>query len=299
MKPITKRAMVLLMTACLLLSLSAPAVLAAEDTENAAPTAVYEFGRYANNGDYISNRAADLYRSYTAKTVNWRYEAAFNTYQFRIAEKHNDGKGTGQNKFVADSIQFLGAGGWWYALRLASPGAGLYDVTLTNGMTANNSRATIAIYFLDGDEIDKALGDNAANYAEIMSADPYTAGGTDAFNAYKEVIGGMLETATPAIETDFVDEKQVFRKEASGQTAFTSDNAMVMVVKFVSKDSLKLQLKSLSVTKTAELPEELRKQEDEGGLDITPFIVVGVVVVVGAAAAVVAVVNKKKKSTEA
>jgi hypothetical protein len=104
----------------------------------------------------------------------------------------------------------------------------------------------------------------------------------------------MLETATPVIETDFVDEKQVFRKEASGSAAFTSDNAMVMVVKFVSDDSLKLQLKSLSVTKTAELPEELRKQEAAEAGDIVPYIIIGAVAVVAAVVVVTAVTSKKK-----
>jgi hypothetical protein len=170
MKNHVKRIFGLLLATCLALSLSAPMV-SAEATGD-APTMVYDFGSYTNNGDYISNRAADIYRSYAAKTVNWRYEAAFSTYQFRIRDKHEGATSTGHNRFVADSIQFLGAGGWWYALRLVSPGAGMYDVTLTNGMTANYSRATIAVYFLDGDEIDKALGENADTYAEIMSADP-------------------------------------------------------------------------------------------------------------------------------
>ena len=292
-----KRFLAFLMTVALVAAFAAPVVSAEEVlTIGASTTMEYNFGTYTNNGDYITDRTADIYRSYTAKTLNWRYEAAFSTYQFRILGKHPDATSTGINKFVADSIQFFGAGGWWYALRLVSPGAGMYDVTLTNGMTANHSRATIALYFLDAEEIDKALGAEAGAYAETMSADPYLAGGTDAFNAFKEVIGGMLETATPVLETDFVDEKQVFRNEASGEAAFTSDSEMVMVVKFVSEDSLRLQLKSLSVTKTAELPEELRKHAPAEETDITPYIAVGAVAVVGVAVAVTAVSRKKKKA---
>ena len=290
-----KRALVMLLCFCLLCGFCVPAAVAAEDTQ--AQTAQYYFGAYTTNGDYISNRAADIYRSYTARTLNWRYEAAFSTYQFRIKDKHPDATSTGQNKFIADSIQFLGAENWWYALRLKSPGAGMYDVTLTTGMVANASGATIALYFLDAEEIDEALGAEASSYAETMSADPYTAGSTDAFKAFKKVIDGMLETATPTLETDFVDEKQVFRPDASGEAAFTSDSEMVMVVKYVSKDSLKLKLKSLSVTKTAELPEELRKSEPVEETDILPYIAIGVVAVVAIAVAV-AIVSRKKKKAE-
>lgn len=302
MKHYTKRIFSFFLTVCLLFGVAMPTVFAADElNDTAAQTTVYDFGKYANNGDYIANRTADIYRSYTANTVNWRYEAAFSTYQFRIQDKHPDAKGTGQNRFVANSIQFFGAKDWWYALRLESPGAGIYDVTLANG--GANTGVAIAVYFLDGDEIDAALGANAVSYAETMSDEPYLAGSTDAFKAYKETIGTMLETATPAIETDFKSESQAFQNEASGEAVFTSDNAMVMVVKYTSEASLRCQLKSLTVTKTAELPEELRKKAENpadapdygkiflyGGIGL--FVLCAVVVVV------VIANGKKKKATE-
>ena len=292
MKKQVKRVLVMLMTLSLLLAFAAPVALATETGEG--QTTQYLFGAYANNGEYISDRAADIYRSYTAKTLNWRYEAAFNTYQFRILGKHPDATGTGQNKFVANAIQFFGAEGWWYALRLESPGAGMYDVTLTNG--GADTKVAIAVYFLDADEIDKALGENAVAYAEAMSADPYIAGGTEVFEAYRSAIGSMLETATPAIETNFKTESQAFRQEVTGEAAFTSDNAMVMVVKYISEGSLRLQLKSLSVTKTAELPEELQKKPEQPENDNSIWYILAGAAVVCGAAAVVVVTRKKKKA---
>lgn len=289
-----KRFLTVVLTVALVAAFAAPAAYAEEVlTTGTSQTTEYNFGAYGNNGEYLASRTKSLWTSYGAKTVNWRFEAASNSYQFRIAEKHNDGKGTGQNKFVANSIQFFGAENWWYALRLQSPGTGMYDVTLTNG--GADTKVAIAVYFLDAEEIDKALGENATDYSETISDDPYLAGSTEAFTAYYEVISGMLETATPAIETNFKTESLAFREEATGEAAFTSDDAMVMVVKYISKDSLRLQLKSLSVTKTAELPEELRKKPEQPEGDNTVLYIAIAGVVVCGTVAVVAVSRKKKK----
>ena len=83
---------------CLLVSLAAPTVFAAEE-DDAVPVMEFRFGDYGSNGDYLADVTQALMNSYMANTINWRFEAASDTYQFRIAGKHPDVTTTGKNLF--------------------------------------------------------------------------------------------------------------------------------------------------------------------------------------------------------
>ena len=275
-----------LLSICLALSFCVPTVLA---TEAATPDIVYDFSEYASNGEYLSDCAKNIMTSYGAKTLNWRYEAAFSTYQFRIKDKHPDATSTGKNLFLANSMQFLGAKGWWYALRLRAPDTGKYALTLNK-----TSAATIEVYFFDATPLDMAMGDKAAEYALMMSDDPYLSGGTEAFGFYKENIEKMMAEATPVMPAAGPDVSQM-----TGEYSFGAGREYIMVVNFVSEDSLRIQLSSLSATRIGEA-ENLPVYDEKEPADITVILVPVIIVAVVVGVLTVAITTRKKspKKTE-
>lgn len=275
-----------LLSLCLILSLCVPAVLA---TEAAPADMEYRFSDYATNGDYLAARTKNIFVSYGAKTLNWRFEAASNAYQFRVQALHPNAPGTGKNMFIANTMQFFGADNWWYALRLRAPGAtGKYALTLTKG-----GRAQTEVYFLSATAIENALGDDAAAYAETICNDPYLAEGTEAFTKYKEVINAMLETAEPVMAAVPVEEKVM-----TGECSFSSEDEYVMVIKYVSEGSLTTQISSLSATRIGEAENipgaDLLNAEDGSKVDLNAVLIPVVIAVVVVGVAIVALTTRKK-----
>ena len=289
MKHSITRLFAALLSLCFILSVSVPVMA----TETAVPDMEYRFSDYATNGEYLAARSKNIFVSYGAKTLNWRFEASSNAYQFRVQELHPSAPGTGKNMFIANSMQFFGADNWWYTLRLRAPGAtGKYALTLTKG-----GKAQTEVYFFSATAIERALGNDAAAYAETICNDPYLADGTEAFIKYREVIDAMLETAEPVMTAVPVEEKVM-----TGECSFSSEDEYVMVIKYVSEGSLTTQLSSLSATRIGEAENipggDLLKNSTDTP-DMTAILIpVAIVVVAGAVVAVVLVSRKKPKKTE-
>lgn len=272
---------------CLLVSLAAPTVFAAEE-DAAVPVMEFRFGDYGSNGDYLADVTQSLYNSYLANAVNWRFEAASDTYQFRIAGKHPDVTTTGKNLFSPGALQLLGAQGQWFALRLRASETGKFALDLTKAR-----EATIQIYFFPASRVDKALGSNAIAYAQTICAEPYLAGDTEAFHAYKAVIGGLLENATPAM-TETAESPNTM----TGEYSFQSGNEYIMVIEFLQETAYRTQLFPLVATWIGEgefLPEEGEATEPKNPDIWIPVSIAAAVVVAGVVVGVV-ISRKKKKA---
>ena len=280
-----KRCVIAAVLVCLLVSFAVPVVLATEASNQDVPTMEFRFGDYGSNGDYLADVTQALLNSYIARTVNWRFEAASDTYQFRIAGKHPGVTTTGKNLFSPGALQLLGAKGCWYALRLRASETGKFALSL------NKAReATIQIYFFPAYLVEDALGANAISYAQTICKEPYYAGDTEAFAAYKEVIGGLLANATPVM-TEIAETPT----EMTGEYSFQADNEYIMVIEFLNEEGYRTQLAPLVATWTGEaeiLPEANVTQKEP----LNPGVFVPVVIVVVAVGGVVigAVTSRKK-----
>lgn len=281
-----KRVFVTGLLICLLVSLAAPTVFAAEE-DAAVPVMEFRFGDYGTNGDYLADCTQALMNSYLANAINWRFEAASDTYQFRIAGKHPDVTTTGKNLFSPGALQLLGAQGEWFALRLRASETGKFALDLTKAR-----EATIQIYFFPASTVEQALGSNAIAYAQTICAEPYLAGDTEAFHAYKAVIGGLLENATPAM-TETADSPNTM----TGEYSFQSGNEYIMVIEFLQETAYRTQLFPLVATWIGE-GEFLSEDGTPGPGNqnfLMPAIIVAVVVIVGA---VTGVIIARKKGNQ-
>lgn len=272
---------------CLLVSFAAPTVFAAEE-DSAVPVMEFRFGDYGSNGDYLADVTQRLYNSYLAKTVNWRFEAASDTYQFRIAGKHPDVTTTGKNLFSPGALQLLGAQGEWFALRLRASETGKFALDLTKAREAR-----IQICFFPASTVEQALGSNAIAYAQTICAEPYLAGDTEAFHAYKAVIGGLLENATPAM-TETADSPN----KMTGEYSFQSGSEYIMVIEFLQETAYRTQLSPLVATWIGEA-ENLPEGDETAGPGnqkfLIPAIIAAAVVIVGT---VTGVIIARKKGNQ-
>lgn len=271
---------------CLLVSLAAPTVFAAEE-DAAVPVMEFRFGDYGSNGDYLADVTQSLYNSYLANAVNWRFEASADTYQFRIAGKHPDVTTTGKNLFSPGALQLLGAQGEWFALRLRASETGKFALDLTKAREAR-----IQIYFFPASTVEQALGSNAIAYAQTICAEPYLAGDTEAFNAYKEVIGGLLENATPAM-TETAESPNTM----TGEYSFRAGSEYIMVIEFLQEAAYRTQLFPLVATWIGEgefLPDEGEITEPKNPDIWIPVSIAAAVVVAGVVVGVV--ISRKKKN---
>ena len=279
-----KKVMIMALVVCLAVSLSVPMVSATEDI----PTMEFRFGDYGTNGEYLADKTLALYNSYLAQAVNWRFEASSDTYQFRIAGKHPGITTTGKNLFSPGALQLLGSTGWWYALRLRASETGKFALSLTKAR-----EATIQMYFFPANLVDDALGDNAAAYAQTICEEPYFAGDTEAFAVYKQVIGGLLENATPSMR-----EIEETPTKMQGEYSFQAGREYIMVIEFLQETSYRTQLSPLIATWIGEaenLPED-NVEAKPGNFGYLIPVAAAVVIAVGAV--VVALATKKKKNHE-
>lgn len=268
----------------LVVSLAVPRVAATDIAESL--TVEYRFGEYGTNGDYLSDCAKTIFTSYYAGSVNWRYEAASDTYQFRVAGKHPDVTTTGKNLFSPGALQLLGAKGWWYALRLKSPGTGKFSLQMPV-----SREAVIDVYFFDAAKVEAGLSESPIVYGADMCDDPYFSGDTQAFAEYKTVIGGLLENATPSMKMDADGGKIV-----EGEHSFQEGKEYMMVISFLNEESYRTQMGTLTATWTGEaefLPEDMKAEPENLGY----LIPVAAAVVIAGGAVIIAVVSRKKKES--
>jgi len=273
---------------CLLVSFAAPTVFAAEEDTTQVPTMEFRFGDYGTNGDYLADCTQALMNSYLSNAVNWRFEASSDIYQFRIAGKHPDVTTTGKNLFSPGCLQLCGAKGWWYALRLRASETGKFALDLTKAREAR-----IQIYFFPASTVEKALGSNAIAYAQTICAEPYLAGDTEAFHAYKEIIGGLLENAVPAM-TEIKETPQ----KLTGEYSFQAGKEYIMVIEFLNEETYRTQLSPLVATWIGEaenLPEEDETPGPGNQKFLIPAIIAAAVVTVGA---VTGVIIARKKGNQ-
>ena len=240
MKKLTKQVLALLLTICTLVSIAMPTVFATGEAEElpggettAPETVVYAFGNEALNGECLNNQTAAIKEAYDAGAGNWRYEAASSAYQFRVKDQHEGVTSNGNNKFEDGSLQFIGGNNAWYALRLQSPGAGKYALALSK--TAASDGAAVKVYILKASAIDEALGENAAAYAQEMSADPYLAGASEGFAALKAVIGNAIGNTASVMEADFTEDTP-----AIGSYTFEENEEYVLALKLTGTGTVRV-----------------------------------------------------------
>ena len=279
-----KKAMIMAVLVCLVVSLGAPRVAAADTGTTEPLTVEYHFGEYGSNGDYLSDCAKSLFMSYYAGSVNWRYEAASDTYQFRVAGKHPDVTSTGKNLFSPGALQLLGQTGWWYALRLRSPGTGKFSLNIPV-----SREAVVEVYFFDAAKVEAGLSESPIAYGSAMCDDPYFSADTQAFAEYKAVIGSLLENATPSMEMEAAGGKIL-----EGAHSFQEDREYMMVIRFLNKESYRIQMGTLTATWIGE-PENLPEEDEKTEPSNLGYLVPVVAAVVIAGGAVVAVVASRKK----
>ena len=226
MKRHTKQILALLLAICSLVAFAMPTVFAVQgEAETPAPvpeSVTYRFYDDAWKETHISAQTPGIKASYDAGTLNWRYEAAHNGYQFNR-----------NNKFVSglQSMEYVTGKGGWIAVRIQSPGAGNYDLTFTYG-AYNNGAAKAEVYILPADVIDTALGENAESYAEAMSADPYQDNGaTDAFKAYSNAITAALSGKQAVMEAACYADAVTTGLTAAGNYRFEENKEYVVVFK--------------------------------------------------------------------
>ena len=257
MKKHTKQMLALFMAICTLASVAMPTVFATGGDGgsgdggqgNGTPvSSVYQFADAAMNGKFLVNETAAIKSAYDEGDGNWRYEAASSVYQFRLKDKHG-ATSNGNNKYEGGSLQFIGGNNAWYALRLKSPGEGKFSLTLTNAIAADG--AEVQWYLLKASAIDAVVGENAAAYAQEMSADPYLAGSTDGFTAYKNAIAEAIKNAAPVMEMD-----TKAKTWAEGSYTFEAEAEYVLVFKMLGTGSMRLLLNDLTATKIVEEAEE-------------------------------------------
>ena len=263
---------------CFIVSLAVPRVVAT----TTPLTVEYRFGEYGSSGDSLSDCAKNLFMSYYAGSVNWRYEAASHTYQFRVSGKHPGVTTTGKNMFFPGALQLLGQNGWWYALRLHSPGTGKFALNWSK-----NREAVVEVYFFDAAKVEAGLSESAITYGSAMCDDPYYSESTQAFAEYKAVIEGLLENATPSMK-----ETPENNKILTGEHSFREDKEYIMVIKFLNETAYRTQLSTLTATWIGEA--ENLPEEDQEPVNLVYLIPVCAVVVAAAGAVVAVVISRKK-----
>ncbi len=230
-----KKMLALLLALCTLVSMAMPTVFATgtagEDTAGGAQTVtptpetvVYEFYKADWANKYFRDEAAGIKAAYDNGSLNWRYEAANSAYQFRPG---------GSNEFLSsvDSLQYYTSTSnskstCFIALRIQSPGAGKYDLTLTHGGRSNGITNGL-VYFVDAALIDAALGDNAEAYANAM-ADPYVSV-DGAYTAYYNAITDAITGKTAAINVNYYAAAYTKGLTAQGSFVFEADKEYVAV----------------------------------------------------------------------
>ena len=201
-----------------------------EDTD---PSQHYQIYLPEFKDQKLSDVLATVKAGYDSGVYDWRYEAAASAYQFRV-DGVDGATGNGGNMFhntSTESLMYYGGGSQWFAIRIQSPGAGRYDLTLTYG--ASDKGGSISkVFFVKASEIENALGANAAAYAESMSANPYQANGTgEAFTAYYAAITGAIKGKTAVIKPNFYNAEGYTKGVTSvGRFTFEADTEYVMIV---------------------------------------------------------------------
>ena len=139
MKKQTKQILALLLAICSVVTFMMPTVFATgvtgetEGSAEAAESVVYQFYMPEYKQKKLAEVAAEIKDGYEAGTYNWRYEAAASGYQFRLKDVHEGVTASGGNAFDNDyteSIVYYGGGSQWFAVRIQSPGAGEYALTI-------------------------------------------------------------------------------------------------------------------------------------------------------------------------
>ena len=177
----------------------------------------------------LVDKAQELKAAFDAGNHNWRFEAADSAYQFRPV---------GGNQFRADhaSLSYItGASSatstCFFAIRIQSPGEGKFDLTFTHSGNQWGAKKGSA-YIVDAALIDEALGENAENYAEAMSANAYEPG-EGVYEAYKAAVTEAIKGKKAAFTVDYTaagtaEASVAFAAEKEYVIVFTADVAVAV-----------------------------------------------------------------------
>ena len=192
----------------------------------------YEFYTDDRANAKVRELSPAIAAAYKNGTGNWRYEAADSSWQFRLAGESDQKNGTNVFNPVYKSMQYVTAASntantRFIAVRIQSPGAGVYDLTLTHGASQSGAIKG-SVYIVDAAVIDEALGENADTYADTIAQDIYQGTG-EAYTAYKTAILGAIKDQDAAIVTNYYAENDTTGVTANGRYAFEADKAYVLV----------------------------------------------------------------------
>lgn len=226
-----KRSIAFLLTLCMTLSVLPPMVFAAEgSTPSQSQTVIYDFnldgntnftlldGTTAFDGQGLSNN------SNADKAVDSYYANNVLPWQFFI-------RSTNATPTFGDAARWSGlriytnSGEGYLALKMKSPGAGAFDLTLKHQIYSKGG--TGAVYILPGD---------------ITSTN----------------IPAAMEATTPAVSFDCYSENAVYAdSQATGSFTFTADTIYTLVFKLtVGGGNDMIYLQSLEATPASETPQE-------------------------------------------
>ena len=255
MKKHTKQLLAMLLAICALVTFAIPTVFATDSAAAAEPVK-YQFYMADYPDEKLADHTAEIKDAYDAGTMNWRYEAASTAYQFRPAGNHSFESGS-------KSLRFVAGKGQWFALRIKSPGTGRYDLTLNYGVGTVGAQAS-NIYFVKASEIDNAIGENAASYAQAMSQNPYQENGTTAaFAAYYNAVSTAFAKKTRTFAPSFYSEIKEANVPTTGSFWFEADTEYVMVVELTEQCATSSSAYAYLCSLTAEYSDDQSEPEIE------------------------------------
>ena len=200
MKHTLKKVLALALAACTVFGLLVPAVFAGETTET--PDVVYDFMQY-DTGDSrasLASKIEDLNTRYTDANdpLNWKFEKASGT----VVDANGIPKDPNVSFTIPQYFRIMSTQGDWFAIRIKSPGAGDYKLSLNLALFSNGAKES-NVYILPGETTDIADGMTEDTLVGTVSyysdAEGYTLSkasvGTWTFEADKEYIVVLDATA--------------------------------------------------------------------------------------------------------
>ena len=236
-----------------------------------ADTTTYQFYNADWKSTGVHQHTVELKTAYDNGSANWRYEACNNAYQMRPATHE---KGPGQNTFASGSksIEVMCAEGIWFAVRIQSPGDGMYDLTYTHGAKKEGAQVG-SMYIIKASDVAAVLGANAQAYSEAMTADPYQENGTtDIYTAYVAAVNKALEGKASVINSNYHASSTTSGLTDTGRFGFEADTEYFVVFKSVQKVPGESTARLLISSLTATYSDDQVTGDSEAEEDTTPVV---------------------------
>ncbi len=235
-------------------------LMATEHTEVPAEPVDYLFYTEEWADKPVGDEVAGIKASYDEGTNNWRYEAAQVPGQFASTGKHIFQAAT-------ESLYYHtgpSSGSWlrYIAVRIQSPGAGKFDLTLTHG-AGSLGASKGSVYIVDAAVIDGALGENATVYPDKLAED-VVQGGLIKEGIYAEYHAAMkaaIQGKTAVMTADYYSAEAATGATAQGRFTFAAEKEYVVI--FTSDTASSGSNGSIYLTKLSAVPATGEEEEPE------------------------------------